>query len=624
MMLLMQNLNRVIKNSSLHFGDCGIIVLIFLNFYLPAYSQNQLSLPQEFQNLSINSRALETNFDFTHDKNSSTTPQNFNLDSTGIILHIKPSPKIKDDNIKIKIFSDENKEIKVFKFIDNTLFALIDPQKSYRIIQEIKPDCSILVDTFSLFKETTICPDSYEFKLKDNLSLQADSSLKLRLKKPSEFYKLNLLLNGSTEFFSKENFKFIEIGTSETREEEIANDSINIGNLLNAGKLCIVSSSNKTKNKEQIQNCTFNKNTDSILTFESNLKDKLSSPKVLTFVFPFLGGNFNNLTHEFIFEFDEIQKSIKDPEEINKKSEQKLILENTTINLSSRMGKINPLKTRIKKDVFSLNNELEINKELKIQTIKLPINQLEGIINLPNNEQIEAILTNLNLIATENNFDYILNILISNNIILKNLLDPEDEIENKTKPRLQQNTTNPELQIKTYFPESKFNIEVNKNYSFIEQTTAPSGNEAGKPVEIVNNKSKLDLTFSKTFQELNFTNIGNQLSLSTEISSKLLENKAFNNPLSLSGFLLPPDKRPVLEDNYRAIIEFSMTIKFKDNEFVTIKYSDLETKDETPLVNFFQFSFLPQGLYQTKIRFDGNREKLFESAGILNLETDKN
>ena len=86
---------------------------------------------------------------------------------------------------------------------------------------------------------------------------------------------------------------------------------------------------------------------------------------------------------------------------------------------------------------------------------------------------------------------------------------------------------------------------------------------------------------------------------------------------NLSGFLLPPDFRPVIEDGYRAGITFTMTINLLNDETLKIIYTDLKTKDETPLTNFFSFSFLPFGEYDVDLGFDSDRVKLFQNEGVI-------
>lgn len=619
----MQNLNQATRTYFVYRITYLVPFIVFLFTINPAFTQTQLPLPQEFQNISINAKALETTFDLNIDKNSSSTSQNFNLDNVGVILHLKPSPKIKDENIKIKIISNEGEEINVFNFIDNTLFALLDPQKSYSIIQEIKPDCINLADTFSIFKETALCPDVYQFKLKDNIAFPIDTSIKLRLKNPSEFYKLSFTLDENTNFFNNEDFKFIEVKTSEETPQITSNESTNIRNLLKLGKLCIVSSSKNAKSKIKINSCGFGTGIESIIVFENDFKEKLTASQNQSFIFPFLGKIFANLRHDLIFELSEVQEKENNPTEINDKSEKQHFLESSITNFDLKAQTIDPSSTRIKKNIFNLNNPLELNKELKKVLIKLPLEELEAIINLFEKDNAQAVLSSLDIIANEKNSNYLFKTVIKNNIVVKNLLDPQDDNRAETTRKLQQNIINPEVQILTYLPSSESNITLNKNYIFVEQTTAPSGDEKGKPIEIVNNKSKLDLIFLKRFENLNLTNQENSLTLNTEKSSKILENKNFSNPLSLSGFLVPPDQRPVLEDNYRATLELSMTINLTSNESVDIIYLDLMTKDETPLVNFFSFSFLPQGLYKAKVSFDGDREKLFKSAGVIKTQNNE-
>ena len=130
----MLNLNQVIRI---------IFIIIFL---CPAsYGQLELTTPTEFQSLSVNARALEKDFEFTADELSSKNVQNLSLDKTGVILHLVPSPKIKNDKTKLIVISTDGKEENLFTFKDGTLFALVDPEKTYSVIQEITPDCSLLV-----------------------------------------------------------------------------------------------------------------------------------------------------------------------------------------------------------------------------------------------------------------------------------------------------------------------------------------------------------------------------------------------------------------------------------------------------------------------------------------------
>ena len=80
----------------------------------------------------------------------------------------------------------------------------------------------------------------------------------------------------------------------------------------------------------------------------------------------------------------------------------------------------------------------------------------------------------------------------------------------------------------------------------------------------------------------------------------------------------------MLEDDYRATIQLSMTIKLKEDNSVNVVYQDIKTKDEVKVTNFFSFLFLPIGEYKANIKFDtDNREKLFQKAGLVTLVKSK-
>lgn len=82
-----------------------VISLSVLFFPVSAYSQVKQTLPPEFSGLSITGRALSKEFEFTFDSNTIGTSQSFVLDKIGLILHLTPSPKIKDKNTKLRVFS---------------------------------------------------------------------------------------------------------------------------------------------------------------------------------------------------------------------------------------------------------------------------------------------------------------------------------------------------------------------------------------------------------------------------------------------------------------------------------------------------------------------------------------
>jgi len=115
MILLMLNLNQVIK-LTLHYlkqnhKSRSIFLLLSTTVFLlyscdfnAAFCQTSQTLPQEFQFLSINSRALEKTIDVTIDSLSSQNIQNIPLDKTGVLLHISTSPKIKEQHKNQVIF----------------------------------------------------------------------------------------------------------------------------------------------------------------------------------------------------------------------------------------------------------------------------------------------------------------------------------------------------------------------------------------------------------------------------------------------------------------------------------------------------------------------------------------
>ena len=604
----MQNLNQAIKlsrnkNHQKHLLFC----LLFLYSILPAQAQTQQPIPQEFLNLSINQRALEKTIDLTVDKDTSPVTQNISLDKTGYILHLQTSPKIKNNTTKIRVFSTNGEEIITYKFIDGTIFGLVEPDKTYAIIQEIQPDCNSLITTFALDPLTTACPDKEAFKLFDNIMLTGDTSYMFMLRTPSEFYTIQLMLPDRTQEQEDSNFKNIEINnTIETKDP-----FTNIANLLNQGNICLLGST-KSKTKFTASKCTFeSKNVQSILIFHNNFKEKTLNSGTVSLIFSFLPNIFSNFNHEVLFEIGESVKSQNVEPEITNSSPKKLFLENYSSNFSFNLGRISTAKTRIKKNTFKLNNDFKLDKQLNRTVIKIPFPEAEAIINPFTDKTIDSILTNLSINSKEKNSPNLFNISIDNNITLKN----SQELEAK----LQSLPENGFLNISSYLPAGIYDLTLNRQFSFIEENIAPTVDEKGKPKDIINNKSKLNLILEKAFNDIDLNNPGSPLTLEIDNPSQLLENKSFTNQLELSGFLIPPDFRPVVEEGYRATIELFMSIKLSDKDSVNIAYSDLKTNDEVPFTNFFKFSFLPLGIYQANIKYDADRQKTFEMAGIVKV-----
>ncbi len=594
-----------------------ILFLVIFVLCEPSYCQAELTLPVEFQNLSISSKALSKKFEFTLDSNTTDTSQSFALDTTGLILHLVASPKIKDGNTKIRIFSSDGTEVQTYKFIDSTVFALVEPQKAYSIYEEIIPKCDDLIMAFTFDQASIICPDKEMFKLYENIMIDKDTSFKINLRKPEEFYSAALTLPENTKFAEKFTNISVNLGDTGSSILEFKRTPVNIADLLAVGKLCIVSKK-KTSSKTELSNCSFvNINVNSVITFMTSFLDKDVSMIAPNLVFSFIPGRFNNLLHNYAFEFSEDIRSKDKPVEINSSSLDRYFLENNSSNFSINLGQIPAAAKKNRKNIFNLTNPIELNRTLNDASFSVPLNNLDAFLTLSlNNMSLDVFLNNLSLAGNENLLN-VFNLSTNNNIIIKNLLDPPSP--EKDKQRLQ--TIAPSsLIISSYLPDKLSNLKISRDYTFVEQVVAPSVDDKGKPIEIVNNKSKADLVLSKNFLNIDLSNQINPFGLTIEKTSTLLNNKSFTMQGSVTGFLLPPDFRPVLENGYRATVQFTMTINLINDELLKIIYSDLKTKDETPLTNFFGSSFLPLGKYDVNLEFDSDRTKLFQNAGVVKPE----
>lgn len=599
---------------------CHMTVLLFIILFLiacgPSYSQAELTLPSEFQNLSINARALRKKIDFTLDSSTINTSQNFVLDKAGLILHLVPVPKIKDENTKLKIFSNDGTEIETYKFIDDTVFALVDPQKSYSIFEEIVPKCDDFIKAFGFEQISVICPDTELFKLYGNIIIDKDTSFKINLQKPGDFYSATLILPEDTQLVPSDDFTniHVDLDSGSSLSLGFQRPSVNIANLLSVGNLCFIGKKKNTS-KSELANCSFvNNNVNSIITFKNSFKDKDISVITPNIVFSYTSGRFNSFLHTYVFEFSEDIKSKNTPLEINASSPQKYFFENNDSSFSINLGQILTAVKKNRKNVFSLTNPIEINKTLNDNFFSVPLDKTEAIITLTlSNMSFDTFLSNISLTANEN-LSNVYNLSTNNNIIIKNFSDPDSEINNKKRF---ETTTFDSLLISSYLPDMLSDLKIIRDYTFVEQVVAPSVDDKGKPIEVINNKSKADLSLSKSFSNIDLTDRTSPFSLLTEKPSVLLNNKLFTKQGSITGFLSPPDFRPVLEDGYRANITFTMTVNLTNNEALKMIYTDLKTKNETPLANFFSFSFLPLGKYEVDLKFDSDRTKLFEKAGLI-------
>ena len=728
----MQNSNPVTNFISISMNGFKYLIFLFLTIFVlceSSYCQTELPLPTEFQNISINARALSKEFEFTLDSNTASTNQNFSLDKTGHILHLVPFPKIDDENTKIKIFASDGSKVQTYRFIDDTIFALVDPQRTYSIYEEIIPKRDDLIMSFEFDQASTICPYTELFKLYENIMIDKDTSFKINLRKPDYVYSITASISPNTQFLMAENFRNINISLGTTSQTVSKREQINIADMLPLGSLCFVSKKKKPGIKEITSCSLINDNVNSVITFKNSLAavppksvitvsaippntntfalkiafdndilklneaftdngmivfsdtglveifsdmslpktieltvglsgialgmssflvenildmanngtvitqaiattdvdsisvipdststyftDKDVSTGMLNILFSLIPGRLNSLFTSYVFEFSEDIKSKNQSTEINNSSQDKYFFESYGSSFSVNLGPILAVVKKVKKNVISLTNPIKLNKTLNDNYFSIPLNKTEAILSLPlSTMSFDSFLSNISLSTNEDSLN-VYNLFVENNIVIKNLLDLEHDNQKLR-------TVVPDsLIISSYLPDKLSNLTINRNYTFVEQITATNVDDTGDSIEITNNKSRADLILSKSFSNIDSLNQTNPFLLSIEKPSVLLNNKSFNKQGNLTGFLIPPDFRPILENGYRATIGFTMTINLADNEILKIMYADLKTKDETPLSDFFSFSFLPFGKYDVNLEFDSNRTKLFQNAGTI-------
>lgn len=599
MMLLMLNLNQAIKINR------QLVILLLLCFVIKhnALALTEVTLPEEFQSLSINSKALSKKFEFTVDETTIATAQNFALDKTSVILHLQPIPKLKNEDTRIKLINNDFENITLYPFKGDTFFAVADPDKSYTIIEENIINCNELINTFGTDSKNTICPESISFILANNISITEDKSFRLNTNHETQLFLLMAILDNATPNIS-DDFKILSINDSSNLPE-----LINLSSALNIGNLCIKSTRHSKKNIES--NCTFdNKKVQAIIKFKNNFKDLdlSNNENTINITFPFPKRLFNNLDHKLILEIKEDFSAKTLAKEINGDSLDQFLFEGYNITLNSYLNNIPKSTTKINKNTFNLNESVNLNQTRKKITLNFLKDDIEAIIKPFIDQNESSTLTSLNISGKNNNLTNILNISLPNNIKLKNSEEPDDQLLNRF-----QTTARSNLEITTYLPSDVYNINIERIYSAIEQNIAPSVNDEGESIEIVNDKAKVDLTFNKIFSSLELPDTSTGItSLTLKKASKLIEKENdFNNQLTISGFLIPPDFRPLVEPDYRATISLSRTFPVSEDESFSINYSELKTKEEVTFTNFFKFLFLPSGLYNAILEFNGNREELF-------------
>ena len=601
MMLLMPNLNPATKTKT-----PLLVILLLLCFFTinNAFALIELELPEEFKSTSINSKALSKNFEFTADETTVGTAQNFVLDKTGIILHLKPIPKLKTNNSSIRLINNNFEDVTLYSFKEDSFFAIANPEESYTIIQENIIDCNELINTLGVESKNTLCPESISFKVAENISITEDKSFRVNTNSETQSFLLTAILDENTININNDDFKIVSINSNSALPE-----SINTFDALNLGNLCIKS----TKHSKKIiaSNCTFDNNkVQTIVKFKNNFSnlDLSTNGNTFNIVFPFPKRLFNKLDHKLILEIKEDVQAKVTAQEINEDSLDQFLFEGHNATFNSNLSEIPKSITKINKNIFNITEPVSLNKKGEKITFNLLKDETEAIIKPFTDQNQLNILTLLNISGNNTDSTNSFNISLSNNIKLKNEEEPENESLNRF-----QTTTEGNIKITTYLPSDTYNINTERIYSTIEQNIAPSVNNEGKAIEIVNVKARVDLTFNKEFSGLELPSSIGITELALKKPSKIIEKENdFSNQFTISGFLTPPDFRPLAEPDYRATISFSRIFP-NDEESFSFKYSELKTKDEVAFTNFFKFLFLPGGVYNAVLEFNGNREALFKN-----------
>ncbi|MBI3309027.1 MAG: hypothetical protein HYZ79_06605 [Candidatus Melainabacteria bacterium] len=604
----MPNLNQAIKKlfskAALILGTTSIIILCCASI---GHCQSTPVLPQEFSFLSLNSKALEINDTFTVDENTPSLTQ-LNLTKTGTILYIVPEKRL-DANTNLKVIAEDTTEAEFYSLNDNAFFALVDPEKSYKIIQELIPSCSELTESFNLTQEEAICPDKIEIKLIDNLQIIQDTGINISPLNSFQIFKAQLDLSN--------NLLDIDTNLIATSQDTNNNnaDQIALGDTIKDWKLCIKSRA-KIKQKDTSSQCLFDNSTiDSIITFHNDFKNKtINSNDTASIIFPLLKGSFKKNKLEYIVQVIQSISPENNPKEIQQIDDVELLLEDNNYTIGFNLGEIGKSKTKVRKNIFNINTPLAFNKSLNKITFAVPKDKLELTLT-PFNKDNFLILSQLSFSGESTSSSDFFDIILNNNINLKNEEQEEISNENETLQRAQ-TLIKEDMEIETFIPEG-FNTTFSRTYSQIQQNIAPTVTDTGETIGIVNDKSRLDIEFAQPLNINDFTN-KNNITLDFQKASKQLEsNSNFNLQKNLSGFLIPPDFQPVLIEGYRATIRFFMTLALDSTETLNISYQELKTKDETPFANGFNFLFLPFGTYDTNIKFNGERENLFATNGVF-------
>ena len=610
----------------------GLTLVILVNcllFQLAVQAQVlEDDILQTIKNLTLNSRALSKTVDYLLDDTTNNSSQNFTLDKTGFILRVVPTKGMINNSTKVRILSDSGIEEIVYSAIDGSVFALVDPDKTYSLIQESIINCETLTRHFDFAGEPVICPESFSVRLKENIMVLEDQTIEVNFLKLNAIYRLMLTLPDNLEPFDPEIFDFVQVTSpddlvvartnSNNYYQAITQDEslLNIAKFINVGNFCVSSVSDRNLAKKT-NDCSFSSpKVKSILNFEN--AELVSGIKSVNIVFPLIPKMFNTLFHELVFTVNKETKPKTSPTQISPNSLQQYFFESYSSDFSTLLSEISKEKSKTSKNIFELTKSVSLEQKMNRISFLVPLSKIPGAFFLPDvDKKVQMFLDNLSLLTLDKDANSRLNLSVNNNIVINDLFD-----EQKERVVRSQVADNENLLIETYFPNESPQFSLNRDYVFVEVNFTKGTGANGEPVDILSNKSKLDLRFSTQFLSKDSL-IQDVNPISLRSSENLLDkNDVFEKLGGLSGLLLAPDSRPFLEPGYRNAIELSMVVDLGGSDTLSLDYSDLKTKDERQEFNIYNFSFVPFGKYEIKIKFDSDREKLFQNAGLVKGSND--
>lgn len=620
----------------------SILFILFINNSAFAQITSSSSGLPDLSGLSINARATEKTFDFIVNQNNSTFDQNIVLDSTGSVLFLNIPSSLKKVGIA-KLLDNENNEIEFLTGKNGKQIAVVDKNKKYKLIEEIKPDCTKISKGF-IDKTNLICPDKIIIKTQKNLTFPSDTEITAASVKPFQNFLLNVKTDTSNIFIpGKVNLNNLVIPAFQESSDDTSSSSssssgtpfidsdptntlpteISYTELLGNGDFCIVSK-DKSVFMEDLsvsKSCTIDdENTNAIVVFKENLKNITSSD--FNLIIPIYNDIFMSSKHEVVFELNNEILSESDPIEITDESE-KFNFDGNKYLLNLNFGTLDTTKIKLNKNSFELTTPISFTGNLVKKTFTTSITENNALLK-PSSSSDEALLTEVNLSGISNNNPNNFSITSINNIVLPNFIEVAENSSRSFKLKDQKsNQDTKTLSLTTFIPIDDYDLTLKRKYSLIEQTKQPSVDEdTGEAIEIVNDKARLDLSLKKDFIMQSIVNDNNSFELIVSNNSTFTNSSVLSKLFKVSGFLFPPDQRPIIESGYRATISFEKEFEIKKNEFINFFYSELKTKDEVKITNFFNFMILPESTFSAKLKFNGNRKKFFQNIDLVEEDKD--